>query len=63
VSIVDKTRLNLTLPQALDQRLNRYVLEVAKRQSKIPHAIRTKIVRAALEEWLENHEKDLDAVK
>jgi hypothetical protein len=64
VTVMDKnkTRLNLILPQALDQKLNRYALEVAKKQGKIPDAIRAKIARAALEEWLEKHENDPDAV-
>jgi hypothetical protein len=59
---MEKTRLNLTLPKALDQRLNHYVLEVAKKQGKIPHDIRAKITRAALKEWLSKHEKDLDTL-
>jgi len=57
--VVDKyQRLNLTLSLELNQRLNKYVLEIANRRGEIPHAIRTKIARAAIEEWLNKHEKD-----
>jgi hypothetical protein len=63
VDVETAGRINLTLPKDLDERLNRYVLEVARKQGKIPYAIRTKIVRIALEEWLSNHEDDLDAIR
>lgn len=63
VDVATAGRLNLTLPEDLDERLNHYVLEVAKKQGKIPYGIRTEIVRRALEEWLQNHEHDLDAVE
>ena len=52
---MDKTRFNLVLPKELDQKLNRYCLEVAEKQGKIPDALRAKIARAALKEWLEKH--------
>jgi hypothetical protein len=62
--VIDKgQRLNLTLTPELNQRLNKYVLQVANKRGEIPHAIRTKIVRAAVEEWLQNHENDLDAIE
>ena len=55
-------RLHLTLEPELAKRLNRYMLEVAKKKGEIPHALKTKIVYAALKEWLDNHEKDYDAI-
>ena len=51
-------RLNLQLPEKLNERLDTYCVEIAKRNGKIPHGIRTKIGLKALEEWLDNHEKD-----
>jgi len=63
VDVETAGRLNMTLPKDLDERLNHYVLEVAKKQGKIPYGIRTEIVRRALTEWLQNHENDLDAIE
>jgi hypothetical protein len=53
-------RLNLTLTMEQTQRFNAYVINVAKKRGRIPAKIKTKILRAALEEWLERHENDLD---
>jgi len=53
-------RLHLTLEPELAKRLNNYMVEVAKRKGEIPYALKTKIVYAALKEWLDNHEKDYD---
>jgi len=53
-------RLHLTLEPELAKRLNKYMVEVAKRKGEIPYALKTKIVYAALKEWLDNHEKDYD---
>lgn len=33
--------------------------EIAKRNGKIPHAIKQKIGRMAFKEWLDKHENDL----
>ena len=57
-----KMRMNLTLEPNLAKRLNKYMLEVAKRRGEIPHALKTKIVYAALKEWLDAHEHDYDAI-
>jgi len=57
-----KMRMNLTLEPNLAKRLNKYMLEVAKRRGEIPHALKTKIVYAALKEWLDQHEHDYDAI-
>jgi hypothetical protein len=63
VDVETAGRIYITLPKDLDERLNHYVLEVAKKQGKIPYAIRTEVARKALTEWLQNHEKDLDAIE
>ena len=53
-------RLNLNLTPTQTQKLNTYIINVAKKHGRIPGAIKTKILRAALDEWLQNHENDLD---
>ena len=63
VDVETAGRIYVTLPKDLDERLNHYVLEVAKKQGKIPYAIRTEITRRSLEEWLLQHENDLDAIE
>jgi hypothetical protein len=55
-------RLHLTLEPELGKRLNKYMLEVAKRRGEIPYALKTKIVYAALKEWLDNHENNYNAI-
>jgi hypothetical protein len=55
-------RLHLTLEPELGKRLNKYMLEVARRRGEIPYALKTKIVYAALKEWLDNHENDYNAI-
>lgn len=50
--------LNLGLTEELNSRLNKYILKVATHKGKIPHAIKTKIGRRALKEWLDKHEDD-----
>lgn len=52
-------RVNVTLPPKLNARLNKYCVEIAKRNEKIPHAIKQKIGRMAFQEWLDKHENDL----
>jgi hypothetical protein len=56
-------RINLLIPKSLDDRLNQYIVKIVKQKGKIPHAIRTKIARKALEEWLDKHESDFDIIK
>lgn len=51
-------RLNLSLTREQTKRLNDYCLAVANRRSKMPHAIKTKIGRMAIDEWLKKHDKD-----
>jgi hypothetical protein len=55
-------RLHLTLEPELAKRFNRYMLEVAKRRGEIPHALKTKIVYKALEEFLDKYENNYDVV-
>jgi len=55
-----KERFSLTLPPKQSGRLNDYCLAVANKRGKMPHAIKTKILRMALDEWLENHGNDYD---
>jgi len=56
----EKERFSLTLQPKQSKRLNEYCLAVANKQGKMPHAIKTKIMRMALDEWLEKHGKDYD---
>lgn len=51
-------RLNLTLTPEETKKLNDYCLAVANKQGRMPHAIKTKIARMAIDEWLEKHGKD-----
>lgn len=51
-------RLNLSLTPEQTKRLNDYCLAVANRRGKMPHAIKTKVGRMAMDEWLKKHDKD-----
>jgi hypothetical protein len=54
-------RINVLLSPKLGKRLDEYLLAVAnKRGIAVLGAVRTKIGRMAITEWLDNHEKDLD---
>jgi len=55
-------RLHLTLEPELAKRLNKYMLEVAKRRGEIPYALKTKIVYLALKEFLDKYEKNYDII-
>lgn len=57
---VEPDRLNLTLTPEQTVKLNSYIIEVAKKQGRVPYAIKTKLLRAALDEWMKNHGEDLD---
>lgn len=61
-SVANVGRVNLGLSAELDKRFNDYVLKVVQKKGKIPHAIKSKIARKALIEWLDKHENDLEAV-
>jgi len=56
----EKERFTLTLPPKQSKKLNDYCIEVAKKRGKMPHAIKTKILRMSLDEWLEEHGSDYD---
>jgi len=56
----EKERFTLTLQPKQSRKLNDYCLGVANKQGKMPHAIKTKIIRMALDEWLEKHGSDYD---
>jgi len=51
-------RLHLTLTPEQTKALNDYCLALANKQGKIPPALKTKIGRMAITEWLEKHGKD-----
>lgn len=56
----EKERFSLILPPKLSKRLNDYCLAVANKQGKMPHAIKTKILRMALDDWLDRRGNDYD---
>jgi len=57
----NNNRINLTLTPEQTEKMNRYILNWTKKHGRIPTLkIKTKIARAALDEWFENHENDLD---
>jgi hypothetical protein len=53
-------RLNLTLTPQQTEKFNKYIIKVGERQGRIPAAIKTKILRKALDEWLEHYGNDFD---
>jgi len=57
---VKPDRLNITLTPTQTQKLNTYIINVGKKQGRIPGAIKTKILRAALDEWFQKHENDFN---
>jgi hypothetical protein len=54
----ESERLNLTLTPEIAKNLNDYCVKWANHRGKMPSAMKTKIGRKALEEWLEKHGKD-----
>lgn len=57
---MEPERLNLTLTETQTEKLNTYIIKVGQKQGKIPHAIKTKVLRWALDEWFEDHGEDYD---
>jgi len=53
-------RLNITLTREQTEKLNTYIISVGKKQGRIPSAIKTKIIRVALDEWFQHHENDFN---
>ena len=52
--------MNLTLTEEQTEKLNSYIVDVAKKQGRVPYAIQTKLLRWALDEWFERHGEDFD---
>ena len=52
-------RVNVTLEPKDAERLNKYCIEIAKRNGRITYDIKAKIGRMAFKEWLDKHENDL----
>lgn len=57
---MEPERLNLTLTPTQTKKLNNYIINVAQKQGKIPHAIKTKLLRWAFDEWFENYGENYD---
>jgi hypothetical protein len=57
---VKPERLNITLTLEQTQKLNTYIINVGKKQGRIPSAIKTKILRVALDEWFQKYENDFN---
>jgi len=55
-----RERLNLTLTPAQSEKFNAYIINLGKKLGRIPAGIKTKILRAALNEWFEHHENDFN---
>ena len=55
-----ESRLNLTLTKEQPEKFNNYIVNVAKKQGRVPNAIKTKLARWAIDEWFERHGKDFD---
>jgi len=53
-------RLSVTLTAEESEKLNKYIIKTGERQGRIPSSIKTKIIRAAVDEWFRNHENDFD---
>jgi hypothetical protein len=51
-------RLNLYLDPDLAQKLSDYCLALMAKQHKVIEAVKQKVGRKALEEWLQNHSTD-----
>jgi len=53
-------RLNITLTPEETQKLNTYIINVGRKLGRIPAGMKTKVLRAAFDEWFQNHENDFD---
>lgn len=51
-------RLNVTLPSETNERLDKFILEAAKAQGKVPYGLKVAIARVAIAEWLDRNEKN-----
>ena len=57
---VKPERIGVTLTPKQTERFNNYIINVGKKQGRIPGGIKTKLIRVALEEWFDEHENNLD---
>jgi hypothetical protein len=55
-----EARLNIWLTPELSQRVEAYCIRRAQREGRIQFGLKHKLARAALEEWLDKHEDDVD---
>ena len=51
---------SIRLTPELQKRIHEYIMKVAHRKGEIPFGIKSRIGEMALEEWLDNHEEDVD---
>ena len=52
-------RMNYVIPPKTNKRLNDYIVRRTQKNGKITHAIKSKIGKMSLEEWLDEHENDV----
>lgn len=55
-------RINVVCPPKLGKLVNDYCIAYAKKKGHYPKNIKQVLARAAIQEWLENHGKDLTAI-
>jgi len=53
-------RITVTLSPEQTEKLNAYTVKVVQKQGKVPTDLRTKLLRLAFDEWMEQHGKDYD---
>lgn len=53
-------RINLTFTEEQTQKLNDYIIKVAQKQGRVPHAIKTKLLRWAFNEWMTKYGNNYD---
>jgi len=53
-------RLNITLTITQTEKLNTYIINVGRKLGRIPAGMKTKILRAALDEWFQHHQNNFD---
>jgi len=55
-----KERPCVTLSKQEAERFNAYIIELSKKKGRVPAGVRAKIMRMALTEWLDKHERDFE---
>ena len=56
-------RYNITLPGKTDKRLDEVCLKLFHKEGRVIPALKPKLMRAAIEEWLDAHEDDADDIQ